>query len=223
MNTTTKIVTIGAVVLAIPAVACLPRLLRAYALTKRIARLGEQTQESLELADAEPSDGALPPQVQVGAQCGDGSSLVLNEKGEAVVECAPDAPSNSELRERLSRRARLFASYWVNRVHEEYPRVVGDWDEASLACTRRYLTKIMKEPRLYYVRKRERGQWVYEKKYKRGMTTSQVASCVDWIVTLSHRGTDEQLAQLAARQAEQPNWLMRLLGVRVPGFQRRGA
>lgn len=154
----------------------------------------------------------------------DGSYAVIVSKEGDPGEIAPDMPEGplSCGEGHLGRRAVLFRRYWVARVHEQYPRVVGDWSEPSLACTRLFLCKAMKEPRVYYVEQTE-TRWVDDKevevtklvrKCKRGMSTSQIAHCVDWIVSAAHLGTPAQAAQRRLVQEMKPNWLMRMFGLR---------
>lgn len=134
-------------------------------------------------------------------------------------EIAPDAPPLNELSLTTfpSRRAQLFAQYWVSRVHERFPAVVGSWDRASLACTRLWLCKEMRADREYTTSRRgPNGEVVREVKHRRGMHTHQISACVDWIVTLAHRGTLEQQALERVRASMQPNWFMRLLGYKEP-------
>lgn len=119
------------------------------------------------------------------------------------------------------RRAAAFRRYWVARVHGEYPRVVGNWDEAALGCTRLFLCKAMREPRRYYVAQQQAdGSRKLVVKYKQGMTVAQVAHCVDWIVTAAHTGNPAQATQRAVQAAMKPNWLMRLCGLRAVGYPR---
>lgn len=179
---------------------------------------------------AEPS-----PQVDVGAVAIVGPD---GEVGELPPDCPPEPMTYGD--DGLGSRAALFRRYWVARVHAEYPRVVGNWDEAALAATRLYLCKVMKEPREYYVRVRKeevigadgKPRLVevvhpeqepdscqdflhvgYRKKFKRGMTTMQIESCVDWLVTAAHMGTPAMAAQEALRESMRPNWLMRMCGL----------
>lgn len=109
------------------------------------------------------------------------------------------------------RRARAFRRYWVSRVHEQFPLVVGSWEDASLACTRRWLCQEMRSPRRYYVRDANGSLTL---KHKRGMHTTQIAACVDWLVTAAHVGTPAQAHQRAIRDQLRPNFLMRWLGLR---------
>lgn len=141
---------------------------------------------------------------EIAAQDRDGTPITL----------APDAPSMSELSHAvLTRRARLFMQYWCARVHEKY-NVVGNWDKSALACTKIWLCKVMKEPREYYVSvAQENGGVVRERRCKKGMHTSQISACVDWIVTAAHKGTVAQAAQNRIRHDSRPNLLMRIFGI----------
>lgn len=136
-------------------------------------------------------------------------------------ELAPDMPTGPLMvgEGLIGRRAAAFRRYWVARVHCEYPRVVGNWDEAALGCTKLYLCKAMREPRRYYVMERQRdGSERLAVRYKQGMTVAQVAHCVDWVVTAAHTGTPAQATQRAVQMAMKPNWLMRLCGLRAVGY-----
>lgn len=133
-------------------------------------------------------------------------------------ELAPECPPMKELlgfrTVGVTRRMRRFMKYWVDRVHEDYPRVVGDWSKPSLACTRRHLVKIMREPRIYYIQARvPGGDMKMVKMFKAGMHTHQISSCVDWIVSLAHAGTAAQHVQEAVICQLKPNWFMRLFGL----------
>jgi len=139
---------------------------------------------------------------------------VVSEDG-ALAEMAPSYPENFKACDRgpLGRRASAFKRYWVARVHEQYPRVVGNWDDAALACTRIFLCKAMREPRDYYVTDVVNGRPTKRKVHRLGMTTTQIAECVDWIVTAAHIGTPAQAMQREIRRGLKPNWLMRVFGV----------
>lgn len=145
------------------------------------------------------------------------SFAVLVSGEEEPGEIAPDFPEQplSIGTSPASRRGAAFRRYWVARLHEAYPRVVGSWDESSLACSRMYLCKAMREPRKYFVEDKIGQNVTLRARFKRGMTTQQIASCVDWIVTAGHLGTPEQAAQRAIRESLKPNWLMRMFGVRT--------
>lgn len=193
--------------------------LAARELTTLVAREAEAMEARL--ADLRRHWGWLQIEVEPDVDPGDagfptasGALAVLDQDG-APIEIAPDPPAIAELSlaAPASRRARLFAQYWVSRVHERFPAVVGTWDKASLASTRLWLCKEMRASRPYTVRRQEEnGQVVREVRYRRGMHTHQIAACVDWLVTLAHRGTLAQQAQEKIRQARRPNWIMRLLG-----------
>lgn len=181
-------------------------------------------------------DGSQPsPPMEVG------DVAIIGSDGE-VGELPPDCPEEPMTYgdDGLGSRAALFRRYWVARVHAEYPRVVGNWDEAALAATRLFLCKAMREPREYYVRMRKEEviggdgkphvidvvhpeqcpdtfsclqNVSYRKKFKRGMTTMQIERCVDWLVTAAHMGTPAMAAQEALRESMRPNWLMRMCGL----------
>lgn len=83
----------------------------------------------------------------------DGSFAAIVGKDGETGELPPNAPACplEGGTGATGRRAAMFRRYWVGRVHAIYPRVVGCWDESSLACTRMFLCKAMKEPRKYYI------------------------------------------------------------------------
>lgn len=190
-------------------------ILRARALTKLVEREAELATARLgqfralggwaeEEEDPEPEEFRVLKSGEIAATDQDGVPISL----------PPDAPAMSELtHEQVSRRARNFMQYWCARVHEKFS-VVGNWDRAALACTRIWLCKAMKEPRTYYVSVAQAdGRVVREPRHRKGMHTSQIAACVDWIVTAAHRGTIAQAAQVKVRNESRSNWIMRLFGV----------
>lgn len=145
-----------------------------------------------------------------------GSIMALVSSDGEPGELPPDMPDGPLVvgEGPIGRRAAAFRRYWVARVYERYPRVVGDWSEASLACTRLYLCSIMKEARKYYVEdKQTDGSVKLRAVFRRGMTTMQIMACVDWIVTSAHYGTPAQAAQRAVAESMRPNWLMRMFGL----------
>jgi hypothetical protein len=71
----------------------------------------------------------------------------------------------------------------------------------------------MREPRDYYVTDTVNGKSQRRKIHRLGMTTTQIADCVDWIVTAAHIGTPAQAMQREIRRGLKPNLLMRLFGV----------
>lgn len=150
------------------------------------------------------------------AELADGSFLVLVGKNGEPGQLPPDVPLDPMAggTGREGRRAAAFRRYWVARVHEVYPRVVGSWEESSLACTRVFLCKAMREARQYYVEEAEAdGSTKMKLKFKRGMCGYQIEACVDWLVTAAHLGTPNQAAQAAVRASLKPNWLMRMCGL----------
>lgn len=195
--------------------------LRARALTKLVDREAEVAAGMLahyraQGGWAEEEDDAEAPEYK---ELRSGEILAQEEDG-TPISLPPNAPAMSELSHaQQSRRARNFMQYWCARVHERFS-VVGNWDKAALACTRIWLCKAMKEPREYYVSEAKAdGAIVRVRKCKKGMHTSQIAACVDWIVTAAHKGTIAQAAQERVRKAARPNFLMRIFGItETPGY-----
>lgn len=199
-----------------------PRVLRAIRRAYRAHRLTSEVGREAEAMEGRLAECRLnwgwaedyvPYEVTDEEQTASASIIALDEDDNPI-ELHPDPPRADELSLAIpSRRARLFAQYWVGRVHERYPRVIGDWKEASLACTRIFLCKAMRENREYYVWRTVDGERQLVRKMRRGYHTHQIAACVDWIVTLAHRGSPSQQAQIKLREQVRPNWIMRLLGL----------
>lgn len=146
----------------------------------------------------------------------DETPLVIIDSTGEIGELPPDMPQNPlQIGDGyVGRRAAAFRRYWVARAQNEYPRVVGCWDEGALACTRLFLCKAMRAARKYYVEDvNEQGRVVLRAQYKQGMTESQIAHCVDWLVTAVHTGTPRQAIQRAVHAQMKPNWLMRMCGL----------
>lgn len=146
----------------------------------------------------------------------DGAYMAVVAPDGEIGELPPDMPEGPLVvgAEARGRRAAAFRRYWVNRVLEQYPRVVGNWDDAALACTRVFLCKAMRAPRKYYVEEAVAGKGVKLRvKYKRGMTTSQIGYSVDWLVTAAHAGTPGMTTQRAVQANLRPNWLMQRFGL----------
>lgn len=198
---------------------CLLKVWRAARVTARLRGEAERRYLSMSGDNLFQSDNEIPEEVDlegITEMEGGRRFAAVNNEGKPG-ELPPVCPSMQELTARapvgLTRRMRRFMKYWVDRVHEEFPRVVGDWSEPSMACTRKYLARIMREPREYYVRARVGDKHQMVKMYKNGMHGHQIAACVDHIVTLAHAGTTAQHVEKEVRRELKPNWLMRVLGL----------
>lgn len=202
------------------------RFWRALELTTQVAREAAQV---IRVMGSDwkvgPPDYGYPPApgleilLEDAALLPSGSFAAIISKDGEIGELPPDVPENlmATSTGEIGRRAAAFRRYWVARVHQQYPRVVGCWDEASLACTRLFLCKIMAEGRKYYVEDRRDGKTVLVPKFKQPMYLYQIEACVDWLVTAAHMGTPKHAVQQAVRADLKPNWLMRMLGLK-PGL-----
>lgn len=131
-------------------------------------------------------------------QGGNGEEEISEENLTGEADGEPLCPNATELRDRWSPRTRRFMRYWVAKVYERFPNVIGDFSPSATGCTRKWLCEQLAKGRP------GRGP----------LHMWQRVAVVDKITALAHIGTQDRLMLDMMLEASKPTWYERLLGLR---------